>query len=308
MSKASIKLNLSAAIILALLLLTSGPVWAKPSKMLSTRTLRSMCRAYMAYGQYDKARVLAEKAAVQARLGGATIGEQAMCLIDLGTVYGYENMLEDAAISLIEGVVLQKQALSGQHPYVAHTLRMLSDVYRRQNRLDEAETTLQEAFSIMLSHTNMQSQEMVPFLIGSAQLAVASGQFEESRNLYETAQQVALNSYGSNHLYTAQIMQGSAEVALACGDLQSARNQVTRSIQLQERILGKNSQLLIAGWLAVAHIERACGALGESEVYLQKAIAAARQGNNIVTIARVYERVGAIRSEGVYTASLGSQL
>jgi len=265
-----------------------------------------MCRAYLAYGQYDKAKALAEAAAVQAQRQGTEIGEQALCLIDLATVYSYENMLEDAAKTFGQGVGLQKQALSDRHPYVAHTLRMLSDVYRRQHRLEDAEAALGEAFSIMLSHTQMQSQEMTPFLIESAQLAAAAGRFEESRKTYETAQQMALASYGPNHLYTAQIMQGAAEAALACGDLQEARDQMERSIELQERFFGKSSQMLNGGWLIRAHIERVCGAFGESEVYLQKAITAAQQCRNVVTMARVYEQVDAIRNEGVYTASAQS--
>jgi tetratricopeptide (TPR) repeat protein len=308
MSNADIRVKTRVMVILVTLLCTPQVISANDSKALSTRTLRSMCRAYMVYGKYDKARILAEKAAVEARTQNVETGEQALCLIDLGTVYSYEDMLEDAAKAFGDGIVLQKKALSDQHPYVAHTLRMLSDVYRRQNRLEEAEATLQEAVSIMLKHTRTDSQEMVPYMIGSAQIAAASDRFEESRNIYEAAQRMAMASYGPNHLYTAQIIQGYAEVALTCRDFQNAQDQIARSIQIQERILGKNSQLLIAGWLAGARINRVCGALGESESYLQKAISVAQQCKNIVTIARVYEKAGAIRSEGIYTASLQSRL
>lgn len=275
---------------------------------MSTRTLRTMCRAYLAYGQYGKARTLAEAAVAQAQRDAVEIGEQALCLIDLGTVYSYEHMLEDAAARLGEGVVLQQQALGEQHPYTAHTLRMLSDVYRRQGNLEAAEARLGEAFSVMLSHTQIQSREMTPFIIASAQLAAAAGRFEESLKTYETARQMLLVTYGPDHLYTAQTLQGAAEAALGCGALEEAREQIDRSLQLQEHFYGEQSQKLIAGWLVRARIERACGALGDSEAYLQKAIAAARQGNNVITLARVHEQVGAIRSEGVYTASIQSSI
>ena len=267
-----------------------------------------MSRAYMAYGQYDKARTLAETAVSQSRQDAVEVGEQALCLIDLGTVYSYQNRLEDAATMLKKGVVLQQQALGEQHPYAAHTLRMLSDVYRRQGNLDAAESALGEAFSVMLSHTQIQSRQMAPFLIESARLAAAAGRFEESRKTFETAQQMILVSYGADHLYTAQVMQGTAEAAMACGQLQDAREQIGHSIQLQERFFGDRSQRLIAGWLVAARIERACGALGESEVYLQKAIAAARQAGDVVTLARVHEQAGVIRAEGVFTASATSML
>ena len=165
-----------------------------------------------------------------------------------------------------------------------------------------------EAFSVMLAQTHIQSREMSPFLIESAKLAAAAGRFKESRKTFQTAQQMILVSYGGDHLYTAQAMQGAAEAAMACGDFQDAREQIARSIQLQERFFGDRSQLLIAGWLVRARIERACGASGESEAYLKKAIAAAQQNRNVVTLARVHEQAGAIRAEGIYTASVQSSL
>jgi tetratricopeptide (TPR) repeat protein len=260
----------------------------------------------MAYGQYDKARTLAERAVEQARREGAEVGEQALCLIDLGTVYSYENLHEEAAVRLGEGIVLQKQAIGEQHPYTAHTLRILCDVYRRQGKLEAAEASLGEAFSIMLSRTRLQNRQMAPFLIASAQLSASAGRYEESRKTYEMARQMLLTTYGPDHLYTAQAMQGAAETALACGNLQDAREQIKQSMELQERYFGGRPQMLIAGWLVQARIERACGALGESEASMHKAIAAAKQGNNVVTLARVYEQVGAIRAEGMFTAALQS--
>lgn len=298
--------HLRAAAILVSLLSLFGTAWSGTTP--STRTLRTMSRAYMAYGQYDKARTLAETAVSQSRQGDVEVGEKALCLIDLGTVYSCENRLEDAAMMLKEGVVLQQEALGEQHPYAAHTLRMLSDVYRRLGNLGAAESALGEAFSVMLAHTQIQSREMAPFLIESAKLAAAAGRVEESRKTFETARQMILVSYGTDHLYTAQVMQGIAEAALACGDLQEAREQIGESVRLQERFFGERSQMLIAGWLVGARIERACGALGESEVYLQKAIAAAQQGRNVITLARVHEQAGAIRAESVLTASAHASL
>lgn len=308
MTNRCMKYRLRTANFMVGLLIFFGTVGYGTTQAPSTRTLRTMSRAYMAYGQYDKARLLAERAAAQSRRDGAEVGEQALCLIDLATVYSYENMLEDAAAKFEQGLVLQQTALGERHPYTAHTQRMLGDVYRRLGRLEAAEAALGEAFSVMLSHTRLQSREMTPFIIASAQLAAAAGRYEESRKTYETAQQILMTTYGPDHLYSAQAMQGAAEAALACGDLHEAREQIHRSMRLQKRFFGEHSKMLIGGWLLQARIERAYGAMGESEATLQKAIAAARQGSNVVTLARVYEQISSIRSEGVYTASIQSSL
>ncbi len=282
--------------------MSHGAIEQRSGRGLSTRALRTMARAYMAYGRYDQARPLAEQAAMEAVFRDADIGEQAMCLIDLATVYSHKNMLEDAEALFDKGLSLQKEAIGRQHPYTAHTLRMLSDVYRRQNKLDAAEDALGEAFSVMLAHTKIQSREMTPFLIAAAQLAYSAGRFEHALKTYQTAEQMALVSYGPDHLYTAQVMQGTAQAAMACGDLDAARDQMAYSLQLQERFFGRDSAMLIDGWLTQARIERADGAPGKSEVYLQKAIAAAQLGRNVVTLARVYEQVNAIRRDAIYTA------
>jgi tetratricopeptide (TPR) repeat protein len=197
----------------------------------------------------------------------------------------------------------QQQALGQGHPYTAHTLRMLSDVYRRQHNLDAAEAALGEAFSVMLAHTHIQSREMTPFLIASAQLAAAAGRYENALQTYHVAQQMALVSFGPDHLYTAQIMQGTAEAAMACGQLDQAREQIDYSVEIQDRYFGESPSMLISGWLVKARIERACGAIGQSEAFLAKAIAAAQQGNNIIMLSRVYEQVREIRAADVLTAS-----
>lgn len=292
-----------ATMLMLAFLLTGTAAGAIYGQHLSTNTLRTMCRAYLAYGQYDKAQVLAEKAAVQSQKGQVERGEQALCLIDLGTVYSYQEMLDDAAVMLAEGVKLQQQALGTDHPYTAHTLRMLSDVYRRQGDLTAAEDTLGQAFSVMLANTSIQSREMTPYWIAAAQLSAAQGRYEVSRMTFQVAEQMAQVSYGTTHLYTAQVMQGAAEAAMACGNLQDAHHQIEQSVQIQERFFANNPAMLIGGWLSKARIVRACGAMGESEVYLQKAVAAAQQGRNVVAVARVYEQVNAIRAEAVYTAS-----
>ena len=55
-------------------------------KYTSSKTLRSMARIYMAYGEYAKAQPLAEKALNLAKMKGASDSELAMCFIDLATL------------------------------------------------------------------------------------------------------------------------------------------------------------------------------------------------------------------------------
>ncbi|MHC5115679.1 MAG: tetratricopeptide repeat protein [Planctomycetota bacterium] len=162
-------------IVLLLGVLVSVAPAGRRDKQMSTKTLRSMARAYMAFGKYEKAHTVAAQALQRARSQSTDPGEMALCLIDMGTVCSYEGLLTQARERLEEGVEFQKKALFDDHPYVAHTLRMLSDVCLRQGDLEQAETVLSQAVGIMLNHCDLQSKEMAPFILESANLQLEKG-------------------------------------------------------------------------------------------------------------------------------------
>ena len=62
----------------------------------SPRTLRAMARVYMAYGEYQKARPLAEQALISAKNVNASDTELCSCLTDLAYLYNELGRLEDA--------------------------------------------------------------------------------------------------------------------------------------------------------------------------------------------------------------------
>ena len=97
---------------LGLVLLNLSTADAKPwrgKKSPSSRTLRSMARVYMAYGEYAKAQPLAEKALTLAKRKGTSDSELAMCLIDLATLYKNQGKLVDAEKMCELGLKLQKK-------------------------------------------------------------------------------------------------------------------------------------------------------------------------------------------------------
>jgi tetratricopeptide (TPR) repeat protein len=267
----------------------------------STVTLRSMSRLYMAYGNYDKAQAVAQTALAGAEKDNIGGEELAMCLIDLGTVYSYQDMLEESENLLSKGVGLQRKAV-GKHPYVAYTLQMLSDVYRRQGQFDRAQDTLNDALSIMAAFHNQQDREMLTFTASSAKLMTAQGKITQADALYAQILDRTLLSYGPAHLQTAAILLGYAEVELLEGKIDSASQRIDQALGIQEKNFGPDHQMLIPTWLTKARISRAAGNTTEAETWLNKAIAVTQLQHNVVALARVHEKVNAIRTEGVYIA------
>ena len=295
----------SVIILIVILFVSFGTTYANSyRKPASTKTFRSMARAYMAFGKYDKAHVFAEKALKQARSQKVENGEMALCLIDLGTVCAYEDLLPQAAKRFKEGIRLQKKALFDDHPYVAHSLRMLSDVYRRQNNMKRAEDTLSEAVNIMLRHCDLQSKEMAPFILESAKLQFAKGQIDYAIINYQKALDIYEQNYGSRHLMTANVLEGMAQVYIAQKDTRQASALMSESLSIKKRIYGRYHSGLIDSWLTMARIYKSQGQLERCEYYLAKSTETASQTRNVITMARVYKQANKIRKEGLVASAI----
>ncbi|MCI0499829.1 MAG: tetratricopeptide repeat protein [Planctomycetales bacterium] len=288
--------SIKSGILVLMAGLLVGMTYAKSGeRQLSTKTLRSMARAYMAFGKYDKAHELAAQALRQAQTQTTEIGELALCLIDMGTVCSYEGLLAEARQRLQEGVELQKQALLEDHPYVAQTLRMISDVCRRQDDLEQAETVLTQAIGIMLNHCDLQSREMAPFILESANLQFEKGQLDQACSNYRAALDIYEQQYGPEHLMTANVLDRMAKLYAAQKDLGQADQAMSKSISIKTRIFGRYHPQLIDGWLTMARLCKQQGQTERCEYYLAKTTETAAQSRNAITLALVYEQVNQIR-------------
>lgn len=289
--------------IFALLWVLGATLYAQ-EKPVSSTNLRSMARAYMAFAKYDNAHSLAEQALRQAQSQGADTGEVALCMIDLGTVCSYEGLLKQAQEKFEQGVVLQKEALFNEHPYVAHTLRMLSDVYRRQGNLAKAEKALTEAVEIMLKNCDLESREMAPFIAEAAHLQFAKGELDKAKSNYVMALDLYENSYGASHLVTANLQESYAKVLMAGHEYAEADELLSKSLAVKTRIFGRYHLALVDNWLTKANLCRIQGKTEQCEYYLAKSTATAAESRNVVTIARINERVNKIRSGGLLASAL----
>ncbi len=270
---------------------------------LSSKKLRSMARILMTYGDYEKARGLAEKAYSTACANKAEKNETALCMIDLGTVYSNLNMLSEAAQLLQSGADMQKQALFDSHPYVAHTYRLLSDVQRRAGRLQQAEQSLSQAVEIMLANCDLQSTEMSPFILESAKLYTAKGEFDKAQENYQIALDMVQQTHGNGHLLTANVLESMAQCSYIRHDYDKADQYISSAIAIEGKLFGRYNPMLVDSWLMKARVCRAMGNVDRSEYYLSKATASVEKSRNAVTLARIYEQVNSIRSEKLYAAA-----
>jgi tetratricopeptide (TPR) repeat protein len=206
----------------------------------SSKTLRSMARVYMAYGEYEKAKPLLEQALTMAKTNHDPDSELAMCLIDLATLHKNQNDLTKAKEMCELGLKLQEKVLDKNHPYVAQTLRILSSIYKEQGIYDQAEANLDRAATIMLVSSKENDKAMIPFYVDKASLLVAKNDLVQAESYYNKAMPLINKSYGPNHLYTANVLASMAELYELQGKYASAQELNKRSSIIKERIYGPN--------------------------------------------------------------------
>jgi tetratricopeptide (TPR) repeat protein len=271
---------------------------------LSSKTLRSMARIYLVYGQYDKAQRAARLALEKAQATPGDTEEMGMCLIDLGTVYSQQGMLTEAEQMLCRGVKYQAQALTDSHPYVAHTYRMICDVQRRQGKLDLARRSLTDAVAIMLESHTAESREMAPFYHESAKLLCAQRAYELSLATYEKALNLTEKQFGAGHLMTASVLIGVADLQIERGDAASAQAAINRAIEIQDRYYQNGHPQQVDAWLVKARLCRMQGDFTGSEAFIARAVRVTSQGRNVVAMAALHERINRLRTEGQVAAAV----
>lgn len=284
---------------LVLLLLKGGIADGKPwqgQKSLPCKTLRSMARVYMAYGEYAKAQPLAERALTLAKRKGACDSELAMCRIDLATLYKNQNKLLDAEKMCELGLKLQERALYKNHPYIAYTLRNLSSIYREQGRYREARSALDKAMAVMLDSHTENDKALAPFWVDTAVLLVAQGNFEEAEGYYHRAMTLINISYGPDHLYTANVRGSVARLYTLQGRYNKAEELIDRAIATQEKIYGPDHHLIAPSWLTKARVCHAKGNYVHSEKLIKKALASVRKTGNMAIFTKLERRVEEIRA------------
>ena len=254
----------------------------------SSKTLRTMARVYMAFGEYAKAQPLAENALILAKKRCESDSEIALCLIDLATLYKYQNKLSDAEKMCELGLKLQKETLYENHPYMAYTLRISGSIYKEQGKYRQARAALDKAMAIMYESHTENDKALAPFWVDFASLLVAKGDLEEAEAYYKRAITLINSSYGPDHLYTANVLGGVAKLYALQGRYDEAEKLIDRTIATQERIYGRDHHLIAESWLTKAKVCRAKGDYVRSEKLIEKAqLSEVRKAGNPVMFAKL---------------------
>jgi len=277
-----------AILSLALLIVLPAASYARiqSDKQLSSTALRSMARIFMTYGRYEEAQVFAQKALSKTSRQPDNPEELALCLIDLATVYSFQNQLEPACRLYCRGLEVQKSCLWENHPAIAHTLRLLAGVYRKQQDFESAQAALNEGIALMLNVHQPDDKELIPFNLESARILADQQYFAPAREYFIQAVEKLTQTLGPNHLYTANIMAELAELDIRGADYLSAEQLLDKSLAVQEKIFGAGP-MTTPTLLSQAKLYQQMGRTSEATEKIREAVLSAGKGGDIIAMAKV---------------------
>jgi len=246
----------------------------------SSASLRAMGRVHMACGGYEKAQPLLERALNLAQATNAPDTEVCACLIDLAYLYKEQGNLNQAETMCQLGLQLQEKVYRPNHPYVAYTLRILSEIHREQGRYQQAGSELDRAMTIMRAVRSDDDQEIAPFKVDKARLLMAAGDLPNAESYFKEALEVIVRSFGPEHLYTAKVQSSLAALYVSQGRYAQAETLIFKALAVHEKVHGPDHHFLVPLWLVKADIDRAQGETANAKTLLEKSLRVARSQND----------------------------
>lgn len=237
----------------------------------SCASLRSMARIYMASGGYEKAQPFLQRALHLAQDQNLSDSETCACMLDLAYLYKSQGKLTEAEKMCRSGLELQEKIYRENHPYVAYTLRILSEIHRGQARYAEAQSTLERAITIMQTARPDDEEQIAPFNIDMARLLIDRGDLVGAQVLFDKAVPPIEKSFGPEHLYTTKVLASLASLHVLQKRYAEAERLTSRILTVQEEVYGPDHYLLVPVWLLVSQIDQANGDLASAKVLLDRA-------------------------------------
>jgi tetratricopeptide (TPR) repeat protein len=238
----------------------------------SHEALRSMARACIASGNYEKAQPLAERALDLADEANVSDSGMSACLLDLAYIYKNRGMLAQAEATCRMGMELQEKVYSEHHPYVAYALRIQSGIYREQARYKDAMGALERAIGIMSRDKGEDDPAIAPLKVDIARLLTAQGNFTEAESHFSEALAPVELRYGPDHLYTAEVRTSIAELYVLLGQYDRAEEIIRDVLVIQKKAYGSEHHFLVPAWMVASAIHQARGEYDKAETLLQNAL------------------------------------
>ncbi len=248
----------------------------------SSDALRKNGRYYSVRGEYRRAQTLYERALNEALTTGAPDSEIAACEGDLAYMYMKLGKLAEAETMCLSTLERQEKVYSENHPYVAYTLRNLSNVYGSfhhdlipvwlvQSRICQAKGDMGKAkilltMSLGVAKNKTDSGHLVKgdVLSQLGEFYISSKEYDKAEEVLQEAVKVLENSYGTNNDHTAIALNNLAKVYINQGKYSKAQSLCHRALDTLGKIFDERHPNVIDVMETLSQLRRKTGSMAET--------------------------------------------
>ena len=241
----------------------------------ASHKLRSMARVYMAFEDFSEATPLLKQAC---KLLESTECEEeySLCLIDLAYVYLHVNEYKLSLEYCQQGFNIQLKVLGENHPNLAYTLRLLSNIYLELGNIEASIHSIDRALQITDIYYSEFDPFRAPFCLAKARIMAASEKYSEAEEIYNKYLPIIMSYYGKNNLYTSQILTDLGWLSLKQLKLRDAKVLFEEALKIKNKIYGSNHHSMIPCWEGLANILIEENNYSDAKLYLTTALEEAK--------------------------------
>ena len=168
-------------------------------------------------GNFDEALLHYKKALSlwQRQYGNDEHENIAMCLHNIGTVYGQRDQLGEALKCFLQALQIMSRCLPDIHPKIAKTLKNIGSVFGMYGQNEQALQAFTKALSIQRRCLPSNHPDLADSLRDLGIYYVNIGNLSEALNYYEQAKHILNQELSPDHPLCVQIQNDIAEVQLA---------------------------------------------------------------------------------------------
>lgn len=230
-----------------------------------SRMLATLSRIHLSFGQYDRARLLAEQAihAEQGRRSPDTAAI-ATALMESGAASARLGRVGDARAAFERSLVLYTERFGADSVEAAEAKHRLGSLLWQLDDLPSAKRLHQEALNAREAKLGLNHVDTGKSLRRLAFVLEEEGNHAEALRLLERAQRIFESAYGVSHPLVADNLDSIAVAQVNLKRFEEARRNHERSLAIRRTALGDTRGTVAYSYLNLARLAEAESSLSEA--------------------------------------------
>jgi tetratricopeptide (TPR) repeat protein/CHAT domain-containing protein len=239
------------------------------------RTLNNLAYLYTHQGRYSEAeKKYREALEIKKRLpGNEKHIDVATTLNNLALLYCLQGRYFAAEEQYLNVLLILKESVGEEHPYLARSLDGLAGVYKSQGRYSEAEQKYLEALEMTKCLFGEEHRELADSLNNIATLYYLQGRYSEAEQKYLEALEMREKILGKYHPDVASSLSNLGSLYEDQGRYSEGQQKHLEALEIKKRLLGEEHPDVARGLNNLAAVYSSQGRYSDAETMLLQSLA-----------------------------------